>query len=110
MSEGATVTYSCIQIAAYMGFSEIILLGVDNNFPFGTRLNGEMIYNDVHSHFNNDYKSTVYIPTIDRINLAYESAREYCDTHNIKILNATRGGRLDAFERVDFESLFREKS
>ena len=38
--------------------------------------------------------------------LAYQAAREYADRHGIKIYNATRGGKLEVFERVDFDSLF----
>ncbi|MBC8099140.1 MAG: DUF115 domain-containing protein, partial [Armatimonadetes bacterium] len=30
--EGATVTYAAMQVAYYMGFSEVILIGVDHNF------------------------------------------------------------------------------
>lgn len=42
----------------------------------------------------------------DRMILAYESAKKYVDSHNISIYNATRGGMLEVFERVDFDSLF----
>ncbi len=37
---------------------------------------------------------------------AYTEAKRYADTHGIKIYNATRGGKLEVFERVDFDSLF----
>ena len=36
---GATVTYACIQIAVYMGFKEIYLLGVDCNYCKGSNSN-----------------------------------------------------------------------
>jgi hypothetical protein len=34
------------------------------------------------------------------------SAKEYADEHGIKILNATRGGELEVYDRVCFDSLF----
>ena len=37
---------------------------------------------------------------------AYQKAKQYAETHGIKIYNATRGGKLEVFERVDFDSLF----
>lgn len=40
------------------------------------------------------------------MSLAYKAARKYADAHGIKIYNATRGGKLEVFERVDFDSLF----
>ena len=38
-------------------------------------------------------------------NQAYMAAREYVDSHGITIYNATRGGKLEVFERVDFDKL-----
>ena len=38
---------------------------------------------------------------------AYKSAKKYADAHGIKIYNATRGGKLEVFERVDFDTLFK---
>lgn len=35
----------------------------------------------------------------------FEAAKRYADSHGIKIYNATRGGNLEVFERVDFDSL-----
>ena len=43
-----------------------------------------------------NYYSTLY---------AYEHAREYCDSHDIRIYNSTRGGKLEVFERIDFDAL-----
>ena len=37
---------------------------------------------------------------------AYKGAKIYAEKHGITILNATRGGRLEVFDRVDFDNLF----
>lgn len=37
---------------------------------------------------------------------AYKSARLYAENHGIKIYNATRGGELEVFERVNFDDIF----
>jgi uncharacterized Rossmann fold enzyme len=105
---GQTVTYACLQLAAYMGFGEIYLLGCDNTFNRGVKANGEMIFgNGDRYHFDDGYISTnIYSTQIDVINAAYRAAREYCEARNIKIRNATRGGTLEVFERVDFDSFF----
>jgi hypothetical protein len=107
---GHTVTYSCLQLAAYMGFKEIYLLGVDNNFAVQRRANGEITTNEINNHFSQEYDINAkrqFIETdIDLTTTAYESARAYSEKNNIKIYNATRGGKLEVFERVDFDSLF----
>ena len=35
----------------------------------------------------------------------YMSARQYAETHGIKIYNATRGGKLELFERVELDKI-----
>ena len=36
----------------------------------------------------------------------YKAAERYSRQHGFRIYNATRGGKVEAFERVDFDSLF----
>jgi uncharacterized Rossmann fold enzyme len=108
MQTGGTVTYICLQLAAYMGFSEIYLLGVDNTSERVVKHNGEIIFNNAQCHFDKGYQSTQLLSySIDVVNSSYQTALEYGESHNIKIRNATRGGELEIFERVDFDSLFK---
>lgn len=104
--EGFTVTYFIIQLAIYMGFREIYLLGVDHNYSITMNADGTIkVDKTAEDHF---YKQDTLsnVPQTDKSTMAYCAARNYADQHNIKIYNATRGGKLDAFERVDFDHLF----
>lgn len=98
---GHTITYEGgLQLAAYMGFSEIYLLGVDcSNGNMGTQ---HFVEN---YHENNELNTSRFL-RLDRCILSYQSAKRYADAHEIKIYNVTRGGKLEVFERVDFDSLF----
>lgn len=99
MVEGYTVTYANIQLAVFMGFSEIYLLGVDHNY--NTSNNAESNYSNL---INN---TTLYNPPrTDKSTLAYRKARKVCDEMGVKIFNATRGGCLEEFERINFDLLF----
>lgn len=93
---GSTVTYACIQIAVYLGFKEIYLLGVDCNY----------LKNSQNNHFYDSEVLDNKNHHEDRMVLAFQAAKKYADEHGIKIYNATRGGALEVFERVDFDSLF----
>lgn len=97
---GRTVMYDTLQIAMYMGFKEIYLLGVDFSWGEDGR----------DTHFCNDYGNDGLIKDAmhykDELRHAYISAKNYADSHGIKIYNATRGGYLDVFERVDFDKIF----
>lgn len=100
----ATVTYECIQLAAYMGFKEIYLLGVDYDFSSN--------YKDESNHFIPTYYSedskTGFFLKKESME-AYEAAKKYAESHGIKIYNATRGGKLELFERRNFDELFAMK-
>lgn len=102
---GATVTYTCLQLAVYMGFKEIYLLGVDFT-------NGDQKKNVSQPHFYNeeqdkrDYEIYYNVAHTEHIFHAYLATKKYADLYGIKIFNATRGGELEIFERVDFDSLF----
>lgn len=94
----ATVMFDMFQIAAYMGFKEIYLLGVDCDYVSGSCQN----------YFYQSPPDTV--PHRDertkRMVQAYQSAYNYAHANEIKIYNATRGGALEVFERIDFDSLW----
>lgn len=101
---GTTITYVCLQLAVYMGFTEIYLLGVD-----ATR--SASGYQDASSHFCKEYlnRATSSLRTFDREpRLAYRAARNYAERKGIHIYNATRGGELEVYERVDFDRLFED--
>jgi hypothetical protein len=106
---GNTVAYTAIQIAVYMGIKEIYLLGVDHNFSKMVNDKGEIIIDknakDYFSEKYNNDKEDLYIPNVEVSTRAYQAAKKFADQHNIKIYNATRGGKLEVFERVDFDQI-----
>ena len=107
----ATVTYSAMQIAVYLGYTEIYLLGVDNNYAYISDSSGKVVNNPdaQQSHFYRDDNPAKNYADADGMTNVYKAAKQYADAHGIKIFNATRGGKLEVFERVDFDSLFTTK-
>lgn len=105
-----TVVYTAIQFAVYMGFKEIYLLGVDHHFHISQNDDGDIIMDStVKDYFTESYnkdKDNLYIPNLDRSFCAYVSAYRNTTSRGVKIYNATRGGKLEVFERVDFDALF----
>lgn len=110
----STVTVNAIELAMYMGFSEIYLLGVDNNYAKKIDKNGK-IYDDptVKSSYFVGMKDSqgklgdgVSAQNVEAMNYSYQLAKKFADEHGVKIYNATRGGKLEVFPRVDFDSLF----
>ncbi|QOR65481.1 DUF115 domain-containing protein [Cytobacillus suaedae] len=109
---GNTVAYTAIQIAVYMGMKEIYLLGIDHNFSKMVNDKGEIIFDKtVKDYFTEKYntdKDDLYIPNVEVSTRAFLAAKKYAEQNKIKIYNATRGGKLEVFQRVDFDKLFIE--
>jgi hypothetical protein len=96
-----------IQLLAYMGIHEIYIIGCDNSYAREIKKDGSIQTHNVASYFKgSNAKDMANAAATWEMNIAYEYARKYADSHNIKIFNATRGGHLEAFERVDFDGLF----
>ena len=107
-----TVTFTCMQLAAYMGFSKIYLLGVDHNYRVTIDIDGNVVTDpDQKDYFTDNYDADikdVVVHNMGNNTRTYLDAKAYCDSAGgkIQILNATRGGKLEVFPRVDFDSLF----
>ena len=98
---GWTVVYDCcLPLAIFMGFKEIYLLGVDCT----------QAKSQEKQHFVREYEDKIYKGTklrVEEIMSSLKNVKRYADMHNIKIFNATRGGDLEIFERINFDSLFK---
>jgi hypothetical protein len=106
----STCMYTAAQIAAYMGFSEIYLIGVDHNFRISQNNAGQIVVdNSVKDYFSDKYnqdKENLYIPSTEKSTLTYVAMKNHCEKRGIRVFNATRGGKLEVFQRVEFDKLF----
>lgn len=101
----STVTFLAIQLAVYMGFEKIYLLGTDHSG--GNEVNAP----ERHFYGNLDTKSFYYkfdYESLGRLENDYLAAKHYTDNHGVQIINATRGGNLEVFERANLDELFEE--
>ena len=105
----STVACTAIQFAVYMGFKKIFLIGIDHSFSTYKNEKGEIIKDDsIKDYFVDEYnkdQTELYIPSLYASTRAFIVMKEYCDSHGIEIFNATRGGKLEVFPRVDFDEV-----
>ena len=113
---GGTVTYTGLQVAASLGFEEIILVGVDATYQvkdvevsnkYGTGVLTSK--SDDINHFNPEYFGKGYRwhdPNVHTMLQAYRKARNWAQNNQKRILNATIGGMLEVFNRSKYEDLF----
>lgn len=112
VAEGFSVAYVAMQIAVYMGFTEIYLLGLDFSWPIYKDCAGNIYENGQAKHRfyeDNHEDDEISIPNVELMEKAYKQAERYCDEYGIGIYNATRGGKLEIFKRVNFDELFEKE-
>jgi len=108
--EGSTVTYVALQLAFFFGFSEAILIGVDHNFATKGPANQTVTSTTADaSHFDPNYFGPGVrwqLPDLERSEIAYRMARDHFAQAGRRVLDATLGGKLQVFEKVDYDQLF----
>lgn len=117
---GATVTFSMLQLAFYMGFEEIYMIGVDASYAIPADAQQASSYavgvidmkSDDVNHFHPDYFGKGFRwhdPQVSKMVEAYQEARKVVDGTSQRIYNATVGGQLEVFERRNYADLFAPK-
>ncbi len=105
----STVMYTAAQFAAYMGFTNIYLIGVDHHFHISRNRDGEIVVDDsVKDYFSDKYnqdKDALFIPSTDISTDTYYAMKKHCGDRGIQVCNATRGGKLEVFPRVAFDTV-----
>lgn len=108
--EGATVTNICLQLAFGMGFQTVYLIGVDHNFETkGTANQTVVSVGDDPNHFSPIYFGKGFrwqLPDLQTSEKAYRLANRIYQADGRQILDATVGGKLDVFPKIDYQSIF----
>ncbi len=108
--EGATVTYVALQLAFHMGFETVILIGVDHSYSTQGKPNTTVVSTgDDPNHFHAGYFGKGFrwqLPDLETNERAYQMARQAYAQAGRQVLDATVGGKLAVFEKVEYDSLF----
>ena len=92
-----SVIYLQLQLAYFLGFKDIYLLGVDFNYP---KVNKD----DKHIHqVSNEEMLSGQL-------LGFQKAKNIFEADKRSIKNATKGSKLEVFEKIDFNSLMKENN
>jgi glycosyltransferase involved in cell wall biosynthesis len=107
---GQSVTIINLQLAYHFGFTEVALIGMDfsYNIPASVIKEG-MVFTSTEAdenHFHPDYfgpGKKWKDPKLDRVLINYEQAKLFYEADGRRIVNATAGGNLHVFDRVDYD-------
>jgi hypothetical protein len=107
---GATVTFVAMQLAYHIGFDEVVLLGVDHSFTTQGKPHTEVVSEgDDPNHFAPDYFGKGFkwqLPDLETSEIAYRMAKQAFEADGRRIMDATIGGKLTVFPKVDYDTLF----
>ena len=110
---GQSVTIINLQLAYYMGFTEVYLIGMDFSYtiPDSAEREGDLITSteDDPNHFHKDYfgkGKTWKDPKLDRVLNNYQLAKAMFEADGRTVFNATAGGKLEIFPLADFHEVF----
>jgi hypothetical protein len=103
---GQSVTIINLQLAHWMGFGRVVLIGMDFSYqiPDDADRDGGRITSrsDDPNHFHPDYFGAGKRwndPRLDRVLVSYHLAGEVYRATGREIVNATEGGKLELFPR-----------
>jgi hypothetical protein len=107
---GATVTYMAMQLAYHMGYQKVILIGVDHSFSTQGKPHEAVVsQGDDPNHFSPNYFGKGFrwqLPDIETSEQAYTLARRAFEADGREIVDATVGGKLTVFPKVNYPELF----
>lgn len=104
--EGHTVTYVAMEIAFYMGFNNVFLVGVDHNFIVQGKPNEQQfLEGEDQNHFDPRYfgDKQWHLPDLVGSELAYHLAKFHYNRAGRQIFDATVDGKLQIFPKISFE-------
>jgi hypothetical protein len=95
-------------MAIYMGFDEIILLGMDHDYFLHAKQSEMRMYKTAlhqEKEIERVHGDDFCINELLRQHIIFKKYRSFDKKSNIKIYNASSGGILNIFERVSLKSL-----
>ena len=107
---GQTVVFTMMQLAFFMGVNEIYLIGIDFNFSFSNENVNDTVITSCgeQNHFHPDYRKAGekwFIPCLDEQEKSFAAAQRATYNSHCKIYDATRGGKLTIFPKINLDDV-----
>ena len=108
--EGYTVTFAALQLAFFMGFSMVVIVGMDHRYSYeGLPNEPHLLQGPDPNHFDSSYfrGNTWDNPDLANSERFYAMAREAFEADSRCIIDCTVGGGCTVFEKCSLEIVLR---
>ena len=108
LSTGCTVTFTALQIAAYLNPKSVNIVGVDHSFVVEKGPLVQKFKGDDMNHFSKDYFKNQYwgLPDLEGSEKLYKISKEYFNDIKVPITDYTVNGKLNIFNKGEVKSLY----
>ena len=113
IAKGSTVTYTCLQVAAFLKVKSVNIVGVDHSFKLDTSKKNkendiEKFNGDDENHFDPNYfKDKLWgLPDLDGSEQQYLLSKKYFDNIGVISKDFTIGGKLTIFEKGAINEIY----
>jgi len=107
IEEGWTVTYAALQVAYYLGFKKVVIVGMDHRFEYqGEPNEGRILHGDDPNHFSKDYFGGGQEwdnPDLVNSEESYRIAKRIYEDDGREIIDATVDGACSVFRKMDLK-------
>ncbi len=112
MHEGWTVTYAALQVAYYLGFSTVVIIGMDHRFNYeGEPNESKLMLKDDSNHFCSNYfghGQSWDNPDLDHSEESYRIAKRVYEEDGRQIIDATVDGACNIFDKRDYSNVLKQ--
>lgn len=106
MYEGHTVTYVALQLAYFMGFERVFIIGVDHDFTTsGSPNETQLCTGSDPNHFDPAYFKDQHwqLPDLEAAELSYRAANFFFHRNGRQVFDATANGKLQIFPKLSYK-------
>lgn len=108
--EGWTVTHAALQVAFYLGFNKVYIIGLDHKFIYQGKENElKVLEGKDENHFSEDYfgfGQQWQNPDLIKSEESFSIAKEFFEKNGRRIIDLTIDGACQIFEKADYSTEF----
>jgi hypothetical protein len=113
---GQNVVLVALMLAFHMGCNPVYFVGCDHDFlnikkeEYLSKIENHFYAEATPANYSEEFSWEEFSACMSRLRMQYDQLKLYASIWGFNVFNATRGGCLEIFPRVEYESLFPDRN